>query len=495
MSTGRYVLKTMSRLVTSRLLYRVAVGISVIMTSRYLINEPALADTFEVAVTIMSIVMIGSEVGMSMVLMRSGAKQSADDLAKHYGTALWIETLAWNILLWVSVGGYGLLHGFTPMFWLLLILGVNQGIIQYRVVIRSIYRSLYTQERITYIEIVDGLSKLVCVWLITHLVEDRLTAAYSIASVYAVTTFIFIAIYAIYSFRLVRPRLTVALARPMLNEGIWYSLQAVIMTVYFEIDKLMLRLFQQTGWANIATGDVARYGAAARIIVFFLIFHRIGLQVITPYLYASYPEKMERYRRIVQFSTRYMSAAGIGLGVGMIALAPEIIQLIYGPKFAGIELALQLFAVFFIVRFIGITSSQVLATTGNQPKRTKQEALGVGFNIILDCILIPMYGFLGGAIATLTTEVVVQAAFFVMTRRLIRDKILGSLLQIIPALLAGVVMGGVVYSVKSYLPIWLTTLLGGLLYVSLLFIFRFFNAEDKKILKHSKPTEVEDLVA
>lgn len=494
MPTGRYVLKTISHLVTSRLLYRVAVGISVIMSSRYLINDPALADTFEIAVTVMSIVMIGSEVGMSMVLMRSGAKQSQDDFAKHYGTALWIETIAWNILLWVSVGGYALLYGLTPMFWLLLILGLNQAIIQYRVVVRSIYRSLYANERITYIEVVDGLSKLVCVWLVTHLIDDRLTAAYSIASAYALTTFIFIAIYAIYSFRLVRPRLTLALTRPMLSEGMWYSLQAVIMTIYFEVDKLMLRLFQQTGWANIATGDVARYGAAARIIVFFLIFHRIGLQVITPYLYASFPDKMERYRRIVQFSTRYMSAAGIGLGVGMIALAPEIIQLIYGPKFAGVELALQLFALFFIVRFIGITSSQVLATTGNQPKRTKQEALGVGLNVILDCIFIPLYGFLGGAIATLSTEVVVQTVFFVMTRRLIKDKIFGSLLQIVPALLAGGVMGVVVYNVKDYLPIWLTTLVGGLLYGGLLFVFRFFNAEDKKILKQPKPS-AEDAVA
>lgn len=482
MSTGRYVLKTISHLITSRLLYRVAVAISVIMTSRYLIVEPELADIFEIAHTLTSIIMIGSEVGMSMVLMRSGATQSKEQLAKHYGAALAIETLAWNALLLISAGGYALLHGLTPMFWLLLILGVNQAIIQYRVVVRAIYRSLYQPERITYVEVIDGITKLLGVWYITQVMTDRTDGAYAIALLYAITTVLFIGIYAWHSFRLVRPHWSPSLCKPMTAEGIWYSLQAVIMTVYFEIDKLVMRVFQQTGLVDIQAGDIARYGAAARIVIFFLIFHRIGLQVITPYLYASYPNQLEKYRRIVRFSTRYLSAAGIGIGAGIIALAPEIVALIYGPKFAGIELTLQFFGLFFIVRFIGMTSSQVFATTGNQPKRTKQEGAGVVLNIILDCIFIPFYGYLGGAMATVVTETIMQATFFIMTRRLIHDSILKSFGQVLPALVAGAVMGGTVYVVKSAMPIWISIMLGAALYALLLYIFRFFTSEDRKLL-------------
>lgn len=483
MSTGSYVLKTISHLVTSRLIYRMLVAVAIILLSKYIIADPVLADIFEVANSASNIIMIGSEIGMSMVLMRYAAHKRKEDLAHYYGTALTIETFAWIILLVVCVGGYALISGLTTLFWLLLILSINQAVIQYRVVIRSMYRSLHHAERITYIEVLDGLSKVVTIWLITHYVSNVTLGAYLIAIIFTLTTIIFISIYGLHSFTLVRPRLQRFFMPAMVREGIWYSLQGVIMSIYFEVDKLVMRALEALHWVVLPAGDIARYGAAARVVIFFLIFHRIGLHVITPYLYKSYPDQLERYRNIVRFSTRYMAAAGVGLGVGIMIMAPEIIQLLYGPKFAGAEVALQFFGLFFIVRFIGITSSQVLATTGNQPKRTRQEAWGVALNIVLDFIFIPLYGYIGGAIASLVTETVVQGVFFVMTRRLIQDKIWSSLWQVAPTVLAGGVMGGVVYWLKPYLSIWIDVLIGVLAYSVLLWIFHFFTAEDKKLLK------------
>ncbi len=486
MSDGRYLLATISRLVTSRLIYRVLVAGAIIIVSQYIIADPDMADIFEVANSAANIIMIGSEIGMSMVLMRYAAQKKREDLAHYYGTALALETLAWLVLLVVCVGGYALWAGLTTLFWLLLVLAVNQAVIQYRVVVRSIYRSLYHKEYITYIEVLDGLSKVIGVWWITRHIEQINQGAYWIAAWLTITTIFFIGIYALHSFTLVRPRLHMPWMKAMAMEGIWYSLQGVIMSIYFEIDKLVMRVLQNLGWANLPAGDIARYGAASRIIIFFLIFHRIGLQAITPYLYGSYPANLERYRKIVRFSTRYMSAVGIGLGAGIMALAPEMLQLIYQGKFQSSAAALQVFGLFLIVRFIGITSSQVLATTGQQPKRTKQEAYGVVLNIILDLILIPLFGFMGGAIGSLVTELVMQAIFFYMTRRLIKDYIWSSLWQIMPAVLAGSLMGLAVHFVKPYVSFYLLPLAGAILYFILLYLFRFFSKADFKLLRKEK---------
>lgn len=483
---GNYILRTVSRLVTSRMIYRVLVAIAIIMISKYIIADPALADKFEVANSASNIIMIGSEIGMSMVLMRYAAKKRAEDLPHYYGNALAIETIAWSVLLVVCVGGYALFNGFTTLFWLLLILSVNQAIIQYRVVVRSIYRSLYHAERITYVEVLDGLSKVIGIWLITRWISDPLSGAYIISIFFTATTILFITIYALYSFKLVKPKLAHQFMPSMFREGIWYSLQGVIMSVYFEIDKLVMRFLQNMHWAVLPDGDIARYGAASRIIIFFLIFHRIGLQAITPYLYKSYPDNLDRYRRIVRFSTRYMSAAGIGLGVGIIALAKPLLNLIYSGKFDSSAMALQFFGLFLIIRFIGITSSQVLATTGKQPLRTKQEAYGVALNIVLDLILIPLYGFMGGAIASLVTELVMQVIFFIMTRRLIQDQIWSSLWQVIPAVAAGGIMGAAVYFSKPYVALYLLPFAGAALYFGLLYMFRFFSKADFKLLRKEK---------
>ncbi|MFA5994822.1 MAG: polysaccharide biosynthesis C-terminal domain-containing protein [Patescibacteria group bacterium] len=481
MSQGRYVLRIITQLITSRLIYRVLVGIAVLIGTNYLFNDRALADTFEVAVSATSIIFIASEVGMSMVLMRAAAQVTKDKLERYYGTALFIETMAWLGFMLVTTSIYASINGFNTMFWLLIILGTGQAIIQYRVIFRSIYRSLHRGELITFIEVLDGLSKVAGMWLITHYIADRTIGVYWISIMFTLTTILFIGIYGLNTFKLVRPRFASSLISDMTQEGFWFSAQTLIMTIYFEIDKLIMRFYQLTGWAELPAGDITRYGAASRIIVFFLVFHRIGLQVITPYLYAAFPKNMPGYRRIVQWSTRYMSACGIGLGIGITIMADDIMHLLYREELWNATPALQIFGVFLAVRFIGITSSQVFATTGQQPLRTKQEFMGVILNIILDLILIPFFGFLGGAIATLITELVIQTIFFVMARRIIQDSVWLTFKQIIPALLAGIIMGILVYIIKPYLPIYVTPFIGAGLFALLLFTFKFFNKADLKL--------------
>lgn len=485
MAEGRYVLATISRLLSARLLYRVCVGISVIFISNYLIADPALLDIFDVASAATSIMMIVSEVGMSMVVMRSGSQHGHGQLQKYYGTALFIESCAWITLFLGTLGIYAAANGLTTMFWLIAILGIGQAVIQYRVVFRSIYRALHHNEWITYIEVVDGISKIIGVYLITRYITDVTTGAYWIAGMFSVTTIVFVAIYGLNTFKQVSPKFEAALISPLLKEGVWFSLQALVMTVYFEIDKLMLRLFQITGWTDIADGDIGRYTAAARIVVFLLIFHRVGLQVITPYLYKYFNGEMEKYKRVVGISTRYLSATGIALGIGIVLVADQIFYLVYDPKLWSAIPALQIFGVFILIRFFGITSSQILATSNQQPLRTKIEIASVVLNVILNCILIPIYGFIGCAYATLATEIITQGVFYVISRRKIGESLLPTLYQILPALAAGFAMGIVVWLIKGHLHVVLTSLVGMATFTVLLYAFGFIKKSDLKLLRNA----------
>ncbi|MBI4406901.1 MAG: polysaccharide biosynthesis C-terminal domain-containing protein [Candidatus Kerfeldbacteria bacterium] len=483
MSTARQVVRVIGRLMTSRLIYRVCVGLSVIQVSNYLIGDPSLIDAFDVALSAVSIIMIMSEVGMSMVIMRHGAQQGKVALQRFYGTGLVIESTTWLLLQASILGGYVLINGVTRMFWLLLILGIGQALIQYRVVIRSAYRAIHHNEWISFVEVLDGISKLVGVWLITHYLTDLTTGALSIAVLYAVTTLIFVGWYALHSFKLVPPQFDQTLLKPMLGEGIWFSMQAVVTTIYFEIDKLILRFYQLTGWADIPAGDIGRYGAASRIIVFLLIFPRIGLQVITPYLYEYYKTDLTKYRRVVLFSMRYLGAVGIALGVGLTALADQVMQLVYKESLWSATPALELFGLFFAVRLLGTTSSQVFATIDQQPLRTKLEAGSVVVNIILDIILIPQFGFLGGAMATLSTEILIQTVMYILAKRFTQDSYWLTLWKLLPAAVAGAVMYGGIIFLKPHIPLPVSVLAGGTIYCLVLVALRFFNKTDWEILR------------
>lgn len=483
MSQARYVISTLSRLVSARLLYRVFYAISVILISNYLIADAGLLDIFEVAAASVNIVMIVSEVGMSMVVMRSGAQHQAEKLQRYYGTALAIETCAWIALQVIICSVYALSNGLTEMFWLLCLLGVGQAFVQYRVVFRSIYRSLYTKEWITFIEVIDGIVKLAGTYYITQHFTNLTYGIYAIAAWFSFTTFIFVSIYGLATLRYVQPKFDPRLLKPMLSEGMWFSVQALVMTVYFEIDKIMLRIFQNTDWVHIPEGDIGRYTAAARLIIFILVFHRIGLQVLTPYLYKFYRNNMDRYRRIIHISTRYLGALGIAMGVGMFVLADEIIQLLYDPKLWSAADALRVFAIFLTIRFIGITSSQIFATTERQPLRTKLELASVLLNITLNLVFIPLYGFIGGAISTLLTETIFQTVMYVLSRKLINDSIWHAIPKLGLAVVAGVGMGVTIWLLKDYIHFLLTIPIGAGLYFGILYLFRFFEKQDFSLFK------------
>lgn len=484
MNTARYVVGTISRLMTARLLYRGLFAGSVILVSNYLITDPALLDIFDVASASVSVMMIMSEVGMSMVLMRSGTQQTTEKFQRYYGTALWVETVTWITLLLSTLGVYALANGLTTMFWMLLVLGIGQAAIQYRVVFRSIYRSLYKKEWITFIEVIDGALKLLGVYLIIQWVPDVRLGVYYIAGLFSLTTIMFVAIYGFSTIKLVRPKLDLSLLPSMFHEGIWFSLQALVMTIYFEIDKLMLRLFQTTGWADIPAGDIGRYSAAARIVIFLLIFHRLILQVITPYLYANYEKNMDRYRQVVNISTRYLGALGIGMGIGLIMVGDQIIQLLYKPDLWSAIPALQWFGVVVAVRFIGITSSQVFATSHQQPLRTKLEFLSILLNIGLNIWLIPIYGFMGCVYATVITEAVLQIGFFILSRRSIQAGVWKPLIDLLPAFGAGIVLALAINILKQYVPIGLTISAGVIVYLLMLYVFRFIRSEDMSLFQY-----------
>ena len=481
--TGRFVIATASRLISARLLYQLLYAVAIIQVSNYLISEPELLDTFDVATSIVSILMMVSSMGLGMVVMRHGAQKEVSQFGRYFGTALGIETVVSVMLYAVALTVYGSAYGFTPLFWLLAILGLSQAALQYRVVLRAVYRSLYASEKITYIEIIDGALKLAGVWWIVHNIESIEYGVYAIASWFSLTTIVFIGIYGLNTLRYVKPSFKSSLVSPMMREGSWFAVQAIVMTVYFEIDKLMLQLFQSTGWYEIPDGDIGRYSAAARLIVFLLLFHRIGSQVISPYLYANFEKNMDRFRKIVRLSTKYQGTLGIGMGVGLWLLGPDIIALIYREELAAAGQALRWFGLFIIVRFVGVTSTQVFATTKQQPTRTKFIVAGVLFNIALDAVLIPMYGFMGGVYATVVTETGFQVLFYIMSRRSIHTKVGQELLQLLPAVGAAIAMTALIWLLQGALPTVALVALGAMAYGCGLVVLGFIRQEDIRLLK------------
>jgi PST family polysaccharide transporter len=89
-----------------------------------------------------------------------------------------------------------------------------------------------------------------------------------------------------------------------------------------------------------------------------------------------------------------------------ILLTPAIIHLFFGQEYSPAIIPLQILLLTLIPRFTSILLSNVLFAYDKQKTLVTFTMLGIGLNIIFDLLLIPTYGIIGSAIATLLAQLI-----------------------------------------------------------------------------------------
>lgn len=123
--------------------------------------------------------------------------------------------------------------------------------------------------------------------------------------------------------------------------------------------------------------------------------------------------KLVQLGDLVKSLTRIMAAATLPVLL-LFLLLPELILSIFGPEFREASVALVIIA---IGQYINVALGSVgylLSMTGHERPLALTVAL-VGFmNIVLNLILIPIYGFVGAAIATSVSIAVQNISLFII---------------------------------------------------------------------------------
>jgi O-antigen/teichoic acid export membrane protein len=94
------------------------------------------------------------------------------------------------------------------------------------------------------------------------------------------------------------------------------------------------------------------------------------------------------------------------LGVALAASGPAI-ELLFGSEFAGAAPALPILMGAFVVICFGYLSGNMVIVLGLQRRYLAYALIGLFFNVCLNLLLLPRYGFLAAAWTTLATELAV----------------------------------------------------------------------------------------
>ena len=183
-------------------------------------------------------------------------------------------------------------------------------------------------------------------------------------------------------------------AKSMLSQSWPLILSAVMVTLYMQIDILMLKYFAGSTEAGI-------YSAAARISEAWYFIPVAIVTSVFPAIIHARKTDIARYQKRLQ--NLYDLLVAISLPVALIVSlgADTFIRLIYGEQFdgAGVILSIHIWSGIFV--FLGSASGQYLLAEGFTMISFYRTAIGAIANILLNLWLIPMYGGLGASAATL----------------------------------------------------------------------------------------------
>lgn len=196
-------------------------------------------------------------------------------------------------------------------------------------------------------------------------------------------------------------------------------LSGITVMIYMKIDQIMLG-------EMIGDDAVGIYSAALRISeVWYFVPMAIVATVFPTILAAKKRDEDEYYRRLQQLLD-IMVWLSLGVALPMTFLATPIINVMYGSAFhgAGAILAVHIWAAVFV--FLGVASSRWFILENKQILSLQRSVMGAIINVILNFLLIPRYGALGAAWATVISQFGVNVLYDAMqevTRRMFRMKI------------------------------------------------------------------------
>lgn len=181
--------------------------------------------------------------------------------------------------------------------------------------------------------------------------------------------------------------------------GIPFALTSIFVTVYFQIDSVMLSKM-------VGDASVGIYRSAYNLIFGLFIISAALVTNLFPFVSKYYEENREMALRVVQQSVRYSLLIGIPIALGTTLFSRQIMSFLYKEEFLAGSTTLAVIIWVLPVMFTTSILGTILGAIRLQNMVLIISIINAIVNILLNLFLIPFYQQNGAAIATVVTEIV-----------------------------------------------------------------------------------------
>jgi len=256
-----------------------------------------------------------------------------------------------------------------------------------------------------------------------------------------------------------------------------FAVYAIFQRLYTYLDSVFL---------SVLAGDeqVGLYQIAFKII--------FALQFLPMAFTASLYPAMSSYwqtnrdQLVISFerAMNYLIIISLPIIVGAIVLADKII-LLFKAGYGGALLPLQISIISLFFIFINFPIGSLLNACDQQKKNTFNMGIVMVASIILNLLLITRYQAVGASITMLFTNVLMFVLGIYQVKKVIVYRSTKNLKIFLKVLLASVAMGVIIYLGKTYLNVFVATLMGAFIYFGLLFALGGFQKADLNSIRQS----------
>lgn len=253
-----------------------------------------------------------------------------------------------------------------------------------------------------------------------------------------------------------------------------FAITSILYTIYYSIDIVMLTQFI----GNYATGI---YNATYKLISVLTLFYTVYTAVIFPVMSKFFKNNKKLLLISYEKSIKYLMLVIIPIAMSTVYYSTEIIQLIYGHEYDAAAPVLSILIWTVCLLFVSGASNTLLNASHKEVTVTKIYAIAALFNVVLNLFLIPKYSYIGAAVSTVLSDVLIVAIQTYVIYKLGHKPNKKLYLDILKIIFASIILGIVLYLLN--LNMWVALPIGIIIYFTTVYLLKLFDSDDIYVVK------------
>ena len=190
-----------------------------------------------------------------------------------------------------------------------------------------------------------------------------------------------------------------------------FALGAAFYLIYFQSDIVLLHWLSGAEAAGI-------YNVAFTVLAaVYLLPGAIYQKYLLPKLHRWAEHDRDRFLAVFRTGNGSMLLLGLIALLGLALAAPRAVPWLFGPQYAPAGALLLVLALAVPARFLSTSVGGVLVTRQHMRRKVLYMGAVAVFNVGLNLLLIPPFGYYGAAVATLLSEILLLALYLLGARR------------------------------------------------------------------------------